>query len=118
LYGDDLGKIAETPTACVETGPKTNEFNGIPRRVMVIQDVYIIIYHERVSDSQQNQRTSEILSDAIEDLLHQDATLGGVVISSYVRNTEPGYVVRGGAQIKASRLTLQTTSQVMLPFSA
>lgn len=115
-YGDQE-KLPQTPAACVEAGTKTRDLNGSPRRTQVIMEVFIIVYHERVSDSEENQKKSELLGEAVEDLLHQNEDLSGLVIHSMVISNEPGYVVRGGAQIKASRLTFQCTSQTMLPYS-
>lgn len=115
-YGDQ-DKLPRQPAACVEAGSKSRDLNGVPRRTQVIMEVFVIVYHERVSDAEENQRKSELLSEAVEDLLHQDSALDGLVIHSMVTSNEPGYVVRGGAQVKASRLTFQCTSQKMLPFS-
>lgn len=114
-YGDQE-KIPETPAVCVEMGPKNGELNGVPRRRLVVIDAYIILYHERIQDEQENQRQSELKAEQVEDLLHQDDTLGGLVIHSMVTTSEPGYVQRGGAKVKASRLTLQCTSQKTLPY--
>jgi hypothetical protein len=115
-YGDQ-DKIPRQPAACVEAGPKSRDLNGAPRRTSVLMDVYVIIYHEHVTDSEENQKKSEQLAQRVEDFLHQDAQLNGLVIHSMVTTNEPGYVRRGGAQVKASRLTFQCTSQKMLPFS-
>jgi hypothetical protein len=115
-YGDQ-DKIPRQPAACVEAGSKGRTLNGAPRRTEVTMEVFVIIYHERVTDSEENQRKSELLSEAVESLLHQNQDLDGLVIHSMVTSNEPGYVVRGGAQVKASRLTFQCTSQKMLPFS-
>lgn len=115
-YGDQ-DKIPRQPAACVEAGPKARELNGAPRRTQVVMEVYVIIYHEQIADGQESQRLSEQRAEATEDLLHQDSALSGLVIHSLVTSNEPGYVRRGGQQVKASRLTLQCTSQKMLPYS-
>lgn len=116
-YGDQ-NKLPRMPCAVVESGPKNRELNGVPRRTKVTMDVYVILYHDRVVDGQLNQRNTEELAEAAETLLHQNEDLNGLVIDSMVIANEPGYVVRGGAQVKASRLTFQCTSQKMLPYSA
>lgn len=116
IYYGDQDKIPRQP-ACVEAGSKGQELNGAPRRTAVTMEVFVIVYHEKVADNEENQRKAELLAEAVEDLLHQDSALDGLVIHSMVTSNEPGYVVRGGAQVKASRLTFQCTSQTMLPFS-
>lgn len=116
-YGDQ-DKTPRTPCAAVESGPKTRELNGAPRRTMVTMTIYVLVYHEKILDVQQNQLESEKLNEAVEALLHQDAALDGLVIDSMVTNVEPGYVNRGGAKVKASRITFTCTSQKMLPYGA
>lgn len=113
-YGDQE-KIPETPAACVEMGLKRRELNGTPRRTLVVIDAYIILYHERISDEQENQRQSELKAEQVENLIHQDPQLGGLVVHSLITSSEPGYVQRGGAKVKASRLTVECTSQKVLP---
>jgi hypothetical protein len=80
--------------------------------------IYLLVYHEKIVDDQQNQLAAERLTEAVEALMHQDSSLDGLVIDSMVTNVEPGYVHRGGAKVKASRMTFQCTSQKMLPYSA
>jgi len=116
-YGDQ-DKLPRMPCATIESGPKNREYNGVPRRTQVVMDVYVIIYHGRVADGQVNQKNAEQLAEKAENLLHQTEDLNGLVIDCLVVSNEPGYVVRGGAQTKASRLTLRCTSQKMLPYSA
>jgi hypothetical protein len=118
VYYGDQDKLPRTPCAAVESGSKNRQLNGAPRRTLVTIDVYVIIYFGRVTDGQFNQAESEKMAEAAEALLHQNEDLNGLVIHSLVVTNEPGYVIRGGAQVKASRLTFQCTSQKMLPYSA
>lgn len=115
-YGDQ-DKTPRTPCVAVETGPKIRTLNGAPRRTQVDMDVYLLVYHEMIRDTQENQRASEQLSEAIEAVLHEDPTLGGILIHSMVTLNEPGYATRGGALIRASRMTFSCLSQVLLPYS-
>lgn len=116
-YGDQ-STLPHTPAACVETGPKRRTYNGVPRRFEVDFEVYILLYMERIQDFQKNRKEAEELSEAVEVILHQDPTLGGLAVDSYVSAAEPGYATRGRLLVSAVRLTLAVKSQRMLPSDA
>jgi len=124
-YGDQE-KIPRTPCVAVEAGPKNRELNGSPRRFMVTLESYIMIYHDKIQDTQENARQAQKRAEAVEAVLHADAQMrtdpgdgnSGLVIHSFVMSNEPGYVTRGGNLMSVSRLTFRATSQVMLPYSA
>lgn len=114
MYGDQV-KIPTTPAACVETGSKTQEYNGAPRRVQVTMEVFVILYLARVGDKQENRMDVEDLAEQVETLIHQDSSLGGLVIYSLVNSIVYGYDVRGGDMIRAARLSVTGASQGQLP---
>jgi hypothetical protein len=113
-YGDQ-NITPTTPCAVVETGPKRRAYNGAPRRYGIAIDIYIILYLEKIQDQQLNRKQSETLAEDVEALLHQDWTMGGLVIESYVATSEPAYATRGRSLVSATRLTLTATSEKMLP---
>src|SRR3954470_19042415 len=99
-YGDQ-NLTPTTPCAAVETGPKRREYNGAPRRYGVSIEVYVILYMERIQDQQLNRKQAEVLAEDVEILLHEDWTMGGLVIESFVSTSEPGYATRGRALVSA-----------------
>jgi hypothetical protein len=118
-FGDDASaKLPHTPAITVEPGSKTREYNGAPRRSMNIMDLYIMVYHDKIADVQENARNALIRAEAVEAVVHADAQLGGLVIDSLVISNEPGIAERGGSLMSASRLTLRARSQTLLPYSA
>lgn len=116
-YGDQV-RVPKTPVACVETGTKTNELNGAPRRVMVTMTVYIIVYTSAVTNQQTQRENDDRMAEAIEEVIHADSTLGGRVIDSMVTAIEFGYAQRGNAIYRSSRLTIEARQQEQLPSSA
>jgi hypothetical protein len=115
-YYGDQEKVPVTPVAIVETGDKLRELNGVPRRTKVTMTLYLMIYHSKVQDTQISRREVEALAEAVELLLHADRTLGGLVIHCMVTTIEPGYATRDRTMLRASRLTFEATSQIMLPY--
>jgi hypothetical protein len=114
--GDQV-RVPRTPCAAVEPGPKTREYNGAPRRFSVDLESYIMLYMEKVQDTQLSTQEVMSLAEEVEAVLHADAQMGGLVTSSYVLQNDPGYAERSGTLYRASRLTFRATSQKQLPFS-
>lgn len=117
FYGDQT-KIPVTPTVCVESGGKSKTLNGTARQVIVRPQVFIIVYYGKVQDVQVNRKAADQLAEAVELLVHQHSTLGGVAIHSIVSQLTSGYRTVGGTQFRASRLTVDVLSQVLLPQAA
>lgn len=115
-YGDQE-KIPFVPFACVEPGITRRDLNGAPRRALVQMDTHIIVYLGQVRDVQRNLKESEQLIEAIRDLVHADATLGGRVFYSLVREIEPGYQKRGTSLFRATMLTVEARQQELLPLN-
>jgi hypothetical protein len=118
-FGDDAStKLPRTPAITVEGAPKSREYNGAPRRSMNTMDMYVMVYHDKIADVQENARNAMRRAEAVEAVLHEDAQLGGLVIDSMVISNEPGTADRGGSLMSASRLTFRARSQTLLPYSA
>lgn len=115
VFLGDQDRIPRTPAACVEPGNKTRELAGAPRRTAVFMEVYTLLYHTDVRDVQENVKAANKLAEDAEALLHQDSDLGGLAIHCYVTEMQPGYVSRGRVLMRATRITLQVQSKVMLP---
>jgi hypothetical protein len=112
----DQDRLPRTPCLTVEPGNKVREYNGAPRRFSVSQDTYVVCYVECVQSAKDNVELLMQVSEGVEEVLHSDAQLDGLVVSSFVVQTEMGFADRGGTKLRAARLTFRTTSQVMLPY--
>jgi len=117
VYYGDQDKIAFTPTVCVESGGKTRELNGAPRRTMVNMENYILVYVGAVMSSQTNRLDDDTVAEAIEALVHTDAQMEGRVIDSMVTAVEFGYLQRNNSLFRTARLTVTARQQEQLPSS-
>lgn len=118
FYGDqDI--ITSTPSVCVEPDNKHRILNGDRRRTVNEFRIGILIYQGLVTDPQTNRKDADELAEAIETLIHADATFGAnpnqLVIHSLVESIESGYQKKGGSVLRSSRLTVTATSQTILP---
>jgi hypothetical protein len=114
FYGDQ-NRIPVTPSACVDPGEKRRELNGAPRRTAMVITVYILVYHNRVTDIEVVAKQADALTENIETTVHTDADMGGLVIDSLVTSIEFGYQTRGKTLYRVSRLTVEARSQAQLP---
>jgi len=76
-----------------------------------------MIYTGAVASQSANREQDDQVAEAVEDLIHQDATMGGLVIDSLVSNIEYGYAVRSNSLFRTARLTVTARDQVQLPSS-
>lgn len=116
LYGDQ-DKINTTPLVCVESSEKRRALNGAPRRTQVDFEVFILIYHGKIQDTQTTRRETDMLAEAVETRLHSDPTCGSNAVDSLVSNLSSGVSNKGGALYRATRLTFTARSQVQLPMA-
>ena len=105
VYYGDQGGIPLTPSATVELGNKTRAYNAIGIQTNVVPEIHIVIYHGLVADVQKIKKDLDQFVQLVENKLHVDNTLGGLVISGIVTSVEPGVAVVGKTQFYAHRMT-------------
>lgn len=123
VYYGDQERIPYTPAACIEPGDKSRRLNGAPRRTEVTLTCYVILYLYNVASPESVREGVDSLAEDIETFLHMDAQLrdGDLVpqvIDSLVTNVESGYQPKRNSLFRASRLTFEARSQVLLPSNA
>jgi hypothetical protein len=121
FYGDQ-DRIPRTPAACVETGEKSRELVGAPRRTEVTITNYILVYHNPVKSVETIREEDDLLSELVESLVHQDPQMKDAegedqVIDSLVTSVESGYQQKSNTLFRASRITVEARSRVQLPSS-
>ena len=115
FYGDQ-DSIPRSPCLCVEPGPKTRNVGGVNRRSDNTFLVYLILYHSEVRSSQTNMRDVVLLAEQIEEAVHADPRLGGLVTHCYCSQIIPGYATKAsGGQMKAARITVEGMTKTNLP---
>lgn len=103
-YGETEG-IPDIPAATVEVGTSSRSYNQTGLQTTREVPIVIVVYHAKVGDSQVIKKSLDQFAQAIENKLHEDNTLGGLVISGIVTSIEPGAAAVGKALFYAHRLT-------------
>ena len=104
FYGDQ-NAIPRVPTITVEPAEKRRRYNQTGLQTNVDLEVAIMVYHARITDLQVSQKELDERTEAIEDALHANTTLDGLVINGLVESIVPGFVTRGREVFIGSRLT-------------
>jgi hypothetical protein len=117
VFFGDQDLIPRSPAVCVEPGDKVRDLQGATRRTENVFTIYLLVYHSEVRSPQSNRRDADSLAEAIETLLHGDATLGGLVRHCYVIKIESGYSRKSNALMRSSRITFEARNMTMLPSS-
>ena len=105
VYYGDQDLIPHTPTMCVDTGITGRELAGAPFRTINHIQIFLLIYHSPMSNSQKSRLECDQFTEAVVAKMHEDLNLNGLVIHGYCTSLEPGYATRGGALLRASRIT-------------
>jgi hypothetical protein len=109
FYGDE-NLIPDYPAATVHGGTKRRVI-ATTRQYDIFMPVQVILYFGKVDNLRLNTKESELLAESVEDLLHSDRKMGGLVINSFVTRMEPGQLVRQSEVVKATRITWEGRSR-------
>lgn len=115
--GDQV-KLPRYPAICVEPGPLVRELVGAQRQFATTNDIIIMCYVGRVQDESVNQAQAVDVGQAVVNILHEHAQMGGRAIHSYVQRVEPGYATRANTLLRVCRLTFVTMQEELFPASA
>lgn len=113
-YGDQT-ILDKTPAVCVSPGNKTREWQGASFTTMNHFETYVYVYYGKIQDAQVNLHSAQTLADAIEPVVQQDVTLGGIVIGTLCVQNEPGMINKQGSLMMGNRMTFQSFSKTRLP---
>lgn len=115
-YGDQIN-LPNAKCAAVRVGRKTRERAGVAGpggRMMNYMPIVINVYNSTVTDEANGRLVVDQLAEAIEDLLHQDITLGGITLDGFVSEFDPDPVFRTGTMFRVVQLTFQARSKTNL----
>lgn len=124
LYGDQLN-IGKATVVVVEPGLKTRELQGVGGQTTVdgnrtggrtlnTMQVLINVYSSKYgSESEQRLRVQQ-LAERIENMLHQDTSVGGIIIHGFVDSWDPGLVFKTGSMFRSVQMTFTGTTKTML----
>ena len=114
VYYGDQERIPSTPCAAVETGPLNRTLAGASFRTDNTITIFVLLYLAKLQDVQATRKQVDELAEAVMDVLHADINMGGLVIHGHVTSMEPGYAIRGGALMRAARITWTGLSKTSL----
>ncbi len=107
LYGDH-DKIPPGITVTVYCADKERNLDGVAMpgaRTMNIMRVMVTVYNNKTQDEATGRLEVDQKSEAIEHLLHQDTTMGGLIIHGFVARWDPGYRFKSGSLFRAVQMT-------------
>lgn len=111
--------IPRTPAAVVAPGIKRRVLAGVSApggRTMNYLPVFIDVHSSRVGPEPEEEKmlALENLADTIEALIHQDTTLGGILIHGFCIQGDPGITHIGNSQFNTVRLTFEGQTKTYL----
>lgn len=113
VWDGDEQLIPRVPAVCVIMGNYGRLLSGAPFRTDNTFDIFLMMYHGQIQDSQLNQRQCILRAEAVMDYLHLDKTMGGNVIHGYVTSIEPGAVRLGTSLMFVTRITWSGLTKTM-----
>lgn len=121
FYGDQ-DKLPTTPTVCIETGNTNKPLSGIKQMVTATHTCYVLVYHSKVQDVQDNRYQAEQVGEAIAGFLDANLELktpngAGTdpkVIHGHCIDIDPGYAIKDRTLYQAVRITWQGISKYQL----
>lgn len=106
-YGNHLN-LPRSPTAVVVPGPKRRELQGVSApggRTRNYMTVYVDVHSSKVGSETEQRMALDELGTQIEALIHQDTTVGGIIIHGFVETWDPGETFIQGGQFRSVRMT-------------
>lgn len=107
LYGDH-DKIPSGITVVVYCADKERALDGVAMpggRTMNEMRVMVVVYNNKVQDEATGRLEVDQISEEVENLLHQDTTMGGLIIHGFITRWDPGYKIRQGSMFRATQMT-------------
>lgn len=117
-YGDH-NNITGGKAVTVQAGTKNRDLAGVAGpggRTLNLLEVVVTAYYMKVEGEATARLACDQLGENIEDLLHQDTTVGGLIIHGFVRQWVPGVIMRETSMFRVVQLHFvgQTKTNVTL----
>lgn len=116
-YGEQ-DKYPTTPSYAVEPVRKVRDIENV--KLQRVYDIYftaqVICYLSKIRQGEEIVREQvDRLGDKVEEILHRDHTMGGLVMDLVVTDNESGYAYKQDSKYKAVILTVRGLSREGLP---
>jgi len=115
FYGDQTN-IPRTPTICVEPGTLTRTLDGAatPPPTLNEFEVLILVYLQELGGIQTLEKSKDLLLDQVVDVMHEDWTLGGLLVFGYCHTIDPGYAMRGNKLMRCGKISYRGMNKSFL----
>lgn len=116
LYGNH-NNIPRTPSVIIVPGTKKRELRGVAApggRVFNTMTVYVDIRFSKVGSEEAVRLELDQTAENIEHLIHQDTTVGGLLIHGFFTDWNPGEVFSQGGEFRSVRMTFVGGSETYL----
>lgn len=114
IWYDITGLVPRTPAILIEPDNKIRELVATGHQTLNTFTVGVVIVHSRMADSSITNKECLTKAESVEAYLHQNRTLDGLLIHSYVTNIEQGTVTQQKVLLRATRLTWQGISKTRI----
>lgn len=114
VWYDITGLVPTTPALLVEPQGKTRVISNTGHMVENNFNVSIVLLHSRMASKSVTNEESLELAEAVEDYLHLNKELNGLVIHSHVTSVEQGSVTQERVLLRATRLMWQGMSKTRI----
>lgn len=115
VFKGDQILIPRSPALCVEPAPKTRDLQGALRRTRNVFETYLIVYHSEIRSPQENLFDAIDLAEQVENYVHLDKTLGGIVTHCFCTQVIPSYTRKSGVMFRTCGVLVQGTTTTNLP---
>jgi len=117
VYYGNQNKIPYSPSAVVLCGMKRRILAGVSApggRVENELTVYIDLHSAKINEESVERLIIDQLAETVEKKLHEDVTMGGVIIHGFVTDWSPGESFIGGSYFRSLRMTFTGKSKTYL----
>lgn len=119
VYYGDHNNIPVGKAVAVTPGNKRRELAGVAGpggRSKNLIEIAILVYYSKVEDEATARYAIDRLAEDIEEELHKDTTLGGIIIHGFVTDWLPGIIHKPNSMFRVVQMTYmaQTKTNITL----
>ena len=114
IYYGDHNNIPVAKAIAVTPGTKRRELAGVAGpggRGMNEMQIVLFLYYSVVEDEATAREAVDTLAEDIEDILHEDTTLDGIIIHGFVNEWIPGVVHKATSMFRVVQMNYAARSK-------
>lgn len=112
-YGDQ-DRIPFTPCATVESGSVESDLAATGYWTTHEITIYVMVYFAKITNQSELKKETDQHAEKVRDTLHKNKNLNSIVVHGNVTSMEPGIARRGGAKLRATRMTLRYITKTLI----